>query len=201
MKPVTFEQTLALADYERVRPFIRPLFIHEKERRRLTVGSHLTFLFESAQTVWYQVQEMIRTEKMTERAAIQHELDTYNELVPGRDELVATLMIEYADERERDVALRRLVGLEHHLWLVLGDQRIPARFDDRQMSTERISSVQFVRFSLAGTDPDQFLAKTAGRDIAIEADHPSLAARGSISGILAASLTEDLRQGPAPAPS
>src|SRR5258707_171775 len=99
MKKIAPDEILALADYERVRNRLRPLFIHEKERRRLHVGSHLTFIFENAQTAWYQVEEMIRTEKMTERDAIQNEIDTYNELIPAPGELAATLLIEYADRR------------------------------------------------------------------------------------------------------
>src|SRR5260370_21120283 len=144
------EEILPLTDYERVRNRLRPLFIHEKERRRLHVGSHLTFIFENAQTAWYQVEEMIRTEKTTERDAIQHEIDTYNELIPASGELAATLLIEHADPHERDTALARLVGLERHLWLKLGEKKIAAGFDDRQISEQRISAVQFVRFSLAG---------------------------------------------------
>ena len=194
MKPITFEETLSLADYERVRARLRPLFIHEKERRRLTVGSHLTFIFENAQTVWYQVQEMIRTEKMTARDAVQHEIDTYNELIPAPGSLSATLLIEYAESAERDAALRRLVGLERHLRLTLGALRIAASFDDRQMSTERISAVQFVRFAPAGgIDADEFSELAARGEAAIVADHPSLAARGAISGPLAGALAEDLR--------
>ena len=193
MKPITFEETLSLTDYERVRDRLRPLFIHEKERRRLHVGSHLTFLFENAQTAWYQIHEMIRTEKMTQRDAIQHEIDTYNELAPAPGELAATLLIEYEDSRERDAALLRLVGLEQHLSIKIGTQKIAARFDDRQMSTDRISAVQFVRFSLEGVDTARFLELAAKGEVALEADHPSLAARGEIAGILASSLAEDLR--------
>jgi len=193
LKKIAFEEMLSLADYERVRNRLRPLFIHEKERRRLHLGSHLTFIFENAQTAWYQVEEMIRTEKMTDRAAIQHEIDTYNELIPAAGELAATLLIEYAEPQERDAALARLVGLERHLWLKIGANRIAARFDDRQMSDERISAVQFVRFALEGVDPAKFLELAGKGGVAMEADHPSLAARGEISGLLAASLAEDLR--------
>ena len=193
MKRLTIEEILPLADYERVRERLRPLFIHEKERRRLHVGSHLTFIFENVQTAWYQIEEMIRAEKMTERDAIQHEIDTYNELIPAAGELAATLLIEYAEPRERDAALARLIGLERHLWLKLGEKKIAARFDDRQMSDERISAVQFVRFSLDGVDAARLLELAGKRDVAVEADHPSLAARGEIGGLLAASLAEDLR--------
>ena len=193
MKKISPDEILALADYERVRERLRPLFIHEKERRRLHLGSHLTFIFENAQTAWYQIEEMIRTEKMTGRDAIQHEIDTYNELIPAAHELAATLLIEYAEPRERDAALARLVGLERHLWLKIGEKKIAARFDDRQMSDERISAVQFVRFSLEGVDAGRLLELAGKREVAVEADHPSLAARGEISGLLAASLAEDLR--------
>lgn len=192
MKPITFEDTLAFADYQRIRTLLRPLLIHEKDRRRLSVGSHLTLLFENAQTVWYQVQEMIRSEQMTSREAIQHELDTYNAMLPSSDSLSATLLIEYAEVAERDAALRRLVGMENHLWLVLGDRRERAVFDTRQMESERISSVQFVRFPLGKTDVPGFAELVRADAVAIECDHPSLAARAPIDGLLGASLIEDL---------
>ncbi len=192
MKTITFDEILPLADYERVRARLRPLFIHEKERRRLHVGSHLTFIFENAQTAWYQIEEMIKAEKMTNREAIQHEIDTYYVLLPAAGEIAATLLIEYAEPRERDAALARLAGLERHLWLKVGPQRIAARFDDRQMSDERISAVQFVRFSMEGVDAARFLELAGKGEVAVEADHPSLAARAAIGGLLAASLAEDL---------
>src|SRR3984957_16538539 len=132
MKKISSDELLSLEQWQRVRPVLRPLFIHEKERRRLGVGSHLTFLFENTATLWYQVAEMIRSERMTDAAAIQHEIDTYNELIPDPGEISATLLIEFADAQERDAALRRLVGLEKHLWLKLGDKKIPLSFDDRQ---------------------------------------------------------------------
>jgi hypothetical protein len=193
LKTISFDEILSLGDYGRVRDRLRPLFIHEKERRRLHVGSHLTLLFENAQTAWYQIEEMIRAEKMTERDAIAHEIETYNDLLPGAGEIAATLLIEYAEAQERDAALVRLVGLERHLWLKAGTQRIAARFDDRQMSEERISSVQFVKFKLEGVDAAKFLELAGKGEMAVEADHPSLAARGAIGGLLAASLAEDLR--------
>jgi hypothetical protein len=192
MKPITREEILPLKDYERVRNVLRPLFIHEKESRRLAVGSHLTLLFENAQTVWYQIQEMVRTERMENPDAIAHEIETYNELLPGAGELTATLLIEYPDPAHRDAALRRLVGLENHVWIVAGDTRERAQFDTRQMSTDRISSVQFVKFALGKIDRGQFLAMAESGKLAIEIDHPSLAARARIADSLAHALAEDL---------
>jgi hypothetical protein len=193
VKAIRFEETLSLDNYQRVRDRLRPLFIHEKERRRLHVGSHLTFIFENTQTQWYQIHEMVWSEKMTQRDAIQHEIETYNELLPASGELAATLLIEYAEPRERDAALTRLVGLEHHLWMKLGLKKIAARFDERQMASDRISAVQFVRFGLEGIDTERFLELAGNGEVSVEADHPSLAASGVIGGLLAASLAEDLQ--------
>jgi hypothetical protein len=191
MKKIRQEDILGFEQWERVRNILRPIFIREKRRRRLGVGSHLTFLFENTATLWYQVAEMIRSERMTDAAAIQHEIDTYNELIPDPGEISATLLIEFADAQERDMALRRLVGIEKHLWLKLGDKRVPLTFDDRQMSRERVSTVQFVRFKL-GIDADAFLKLAGAGQVAVQADHPSLAAEGRIEAVLADSLAEDL---------
>ncbi|MFZ0890295.1 MAG: DUF3501 family protein [Candidatus Binataceae bacterium] len=194
MKPVTIDRILGFEQWERVRPVLRPLFIREKERRRLAVGAHLTLLFENAQTVWYQVEEMVRAERMSDPDAVQHELDTYNELLPAAGELSATLLIEYADARERDEALSKLVGLDRHLYLRMNDRRVPARFDENQMETGAISAVQFVRFSTEGADADQLIELAAAGALAVEVDHPSLTAKAPIAGTFARALAEDLRE-------
>ena len=191
MKKITQNEILSLEQWQKVRPVLRPLFIHEKERRRLAVGSHLSFLFENTATLWYQVEEMIRSEQLKDDAAIQHEIDTYNELIPARGEISATLLIEFVEAKERDAALRRLVGIEKHLSLKLGDRKVPLIFDERQMSSERVSSVQFVRFDV-GMEPDAFLSLAMEGKVALQADHPNLGAEGRIGGDLARSLAEDL---------
>jgi hypothetical protein len=191
MKKISSNDILSVEHWERVRTVLRPIFIHEKERRRLAVGSHLTFLFENTATVWYQVEEMIRSEHLTDAAAIQHEIDTYNELIPAPGEISATLLIEFAEATERDAALRRLVGIEKHLSLKLGDIRVPLKFDERQMSAERVSAVQFVRFDVA-QDADSFLKLAQANQVAIQAGHPNLGAEAFIGGDLAKSLGEDL---------
>ena len=191
MKKITKEDILGVEQWMRVRTVLRPVFIHEKERRRLAVGSHLTFLFENTATVWYQIEEMIRSEQLADAAAIQHEIDTYNELIPAEGEISATLLIEFAEAAERDAALRRLVGIEKHIWLKLGDKKVPLKFDDRQMSAERVSSVQFVRFEV-GMDSGAFLKLAQAGQVAIQADHSNLGAEATISGDLAKSLAEDL---------
>ncbi len=195
MKPIGGEEILPFEEWERVRPRLRPLFIHEKERLRLAVSDDLTLLFENGQTVWYQIQEMVRAEKITAHDAIRHEVETYNELVPGAGELSATMLIQFTDEKERDAALHRLVGLERHVWLRLGDRRVPAQLDPRQMSTDQISSVQFIRFPLGNVTRTSFLKLAEAGQVMVEVDHPSLTARAVISGPLAAALAEDLPDG------
>jgi Protein of unknown function (DUF3501) len=192
VKPVTLKEILPFEQYEIMRPRLRPLIIAEKDRRRLTIGDHLTLLFENGQTVWYQVEEMVRSERLSDEDAIRHEIDTYNELLPRPGELTATMLLEYADQAQRDAALRALVGLERHLWIRIGNRREPARFDTRQIATDRVSAVQFVRFPLGGLDQDEFLSFAAEGRIVIEADHPQLKASGPITGAIAKALAGDL---------
>jgi hypothetical protein len=194
MRAVQRSQILPFEQYDKLRALLRPLFIAEKSLRRLPVGEHLTFLFENAQTVWYQVQEMLRTEQIASEEGIAHELDTYNELLPGPNELAATLLIEFTDAKERDERLRQLIGLENHVSLLIGERRHQCRFDVRQMDAERVSAVQFVRFPTGGIDAQDFIAKAAAGAIVVEVSHSEMPVRATISGALAASLAEDLAQ-------
>jgi len=194
MKAVQRAQILPFEQYEKLRALLRPLFIAEKSRRRLAVGEHISLLFENVQTVWYQVQEMLRTERIASEEGIEHELDTYNELLPGPNELAATMLIEFTEQAQRDENLRKLAGLENHLSLLIGERRQKARFDLRQVSTERVSSVQFLRFPVGGIDAQTFAARAAEGRIVVEVAHPQMAVRAPISGALAAALAEDLAQ-------
>lgn len=196
MKPIAREEILGFEHWNAIRRVIRPAIIREKERRRLAVGSHLTFLFENVQTLWYQIEEMIRTERMSDPNAIQHEIDTYNELIPAQGELSATLLIEYPEPRERDAALHRLVGLERSIVLKVGERTAPLKFDERQMDKDRISSVQFVKFDLKGVEPEQFLELAGAGEVAVEVNHPNLAAHAPVGGTIASALADDLRPEP-----
>jgi hypothetical protein len=151
MTPVQLSDILSIADYEALRSAQRPHVLGLKERRRIRVGEHLTFLFENRDTVRYQVQEMMRIERIAESAAIAHELETYNELIPAAGELSASLLIEYETPAERDVHLRQLMGLDQHIWLDVAGERTQAVFDNRQIGDDRISSVQYVKFPVTAT--------------------------------------------------
>jgi hypothetical protein len=192
MKTVQRGQILPYDQYQKLRPLLRPLFIAEKDRRRLAVGEHVTLLFENAQTVWYQVQEMVRSECISSEEGLAHELDTYNELLPGPNELAATLLIEFTDAAQRDESLCKLAGLEKQIHLLIGRRRHEARVDLRQVSPQRVSSVQFVRFALGGIDAEGFAEKAAQGQVAVEITHPAMTVRAPISGALAAALAQDL---------
>src|SRR5262249_26794310 len=157
MKPVQRGEILDLATYERMRDDVRREVIAAKAARRVHVGAHVTLLFENHRTVWYQVQEMLRTERITDAPGVQHELETYNELLGGPGELGATLLIEIDDPAMRAVKLREWLALPRHVYARLEDgARVRATFDPRQLGEDRVSSVQYLKFAVAGRVPAAF---------------------------------------------
>jgi len=182
MRPVRREEILPLEAYERARDEIRPAVLEAKKRRRVHVGEHLTLLFENTATIRYQVQEMVKAERMTRDEEIRHELTTYNELLGGRGELGATLLIEITEQADRDVKLRQWRGLPSHLYLALDDgTRVRPRFDERQVGEERLSSVQYLRFDVQGRVP-----------VAAGADLPALTLEVPLSAEQREALRQDL---------
>ena len=186
MKRVERSEIQSIADYEKVRESIRPGLLEMKNRRRIRVGDHLTFLFENRDTVRYQVQEMMRIERIAGETEIQHELDTYNELIPAPGELSASLLIEYETPAERDVHLKQLLGLDQHIWIEAGGHRSPAIFDDRQIGETRISSVQYVKFKLTKAQMD---AWSGGASVVV--DHPYYHFTRELTGAERAELGQD----------
>lgn len=186
---VSISEIKSLADYEIERSIGRPQIMALKDRRRVRVGDHLTFLFENHDTVRYQIQEMIRIERTDRLEDIAHEVETYNELIPAENGLSASLFIEYETPEERDVWLRELLGLEDHVWLAVGDLRpVRARFDGRQISGGRISSVQYVKFELT---PEHAARFTDGARIVV--DHPKYRSEQALSTEQITELAGDLR--------
>ncbi len=191
MRPVMASEIKSNEDYVLERDTVRKRTLALKAPRRVAVGDHITVLFENRDTVRYQVQEMMRVEAISDPRAIAHELKTYNELVPGDEELRATLLIEYSDEKTRDVWLRRLLGLEDHVYLeVDGAGRTQAEFDMRQVSAERISAVHYIRFAL-GAAAAEALRKGAGAKLGV--DHPEMKVCADLSAAQRSALGEDLR--------
>ncbi|HWC04646.1 MAG TPA: DUF3501 family protein [Methylomirabilota bacterium] len=182
MRPVQRGELLDLATYEKMREDVRREIIAAKAPRRVHVGAHVTVLFENRRTIWYQVQEMLRTERITDAAGVAHELDTYNEILGGPGELGATLLIEIDDPAERAVKLREWLDLPRHVYARLDDgTRVRPVFDARQVGAERLSSVQYLRFAVGGRVP-----------VAIGIDLPSLAEETALSAEQRRALEADL---------
>jgi hypothetical protein len=183
VRPVTRKELLDLGDYERARPEIRRRVMAVKAPRRVHLGEALTFLFENAETARYQIQEMIRAERIVDEAAILHELETYNELLGRKGELGCALLIEIDDPGRRDVKLREWLLLPRHLYLVTaGGKRVPATYDPRQVGADRLSSVQYLKFDVRGEVP-----------VAIGCDLPGLTLEAALGPEQRAALEEDLR--------
>jgi hypothetical protein len=177
MKKVELSEIKNIAAYEVEREQWRPQVLAIKDRRRIRLGNHITFLFENRDTVRYQIQEMMRIERIVKEHDIAHEVKTYNELIPEPGELSASLLIEYESPEERAVKLHELLGLEQHLWFyVNGSGRSRAIFDMRQMATDRISSVQYVKFELR---PEQMKAWSSGAKLV--SDHPKYLAERELT--------------------
>ena len=188
MELVQFHQIKNIAEDEVERASWRPAMIALKDRRRVRAAGHLSFLFENRDTVRYQIQEMMRIERIVKPADIRHELAVYNELLPGPGQLSATLLIEYETPELRAVWLRELLGLENHIWIeVPGAGRAKATFDDRQIASDRVSSVQYIKFQLS---PEQVKLFPRGANIVIT--HPKYTASQPLSAEQLHELGKDL---------
>jgi len=175
MPTITRESLLTLEAYARDRKNFRARVLEHKKARTVHLGEHLTLLFEDELTIRYQVQEMLRIEKIFEEAGIQDELDTYNPLVPDGRNWKATLLVEYEDVEERKRALARLKGIEDRVWVQMdGQPRVHAIADEdlERENEEKTSSVHFVRFELT---PAMIAALKSGAGLAIGVDHPEYA--------------------------
>jgi len=167
------EDLMSLERYAEQRPDFRSRVMAHKRQRQVGIGPHVTLYFEDRLTIQYQVQEMLRTERIFEAAAIQEELDAYNPLIPEGRNWKATMMIEYEDREERTRELARLAGIEAQTWVqIAGHDKVFAIADeDLDRSTEdKTSAVHFLRFEL---DAPMCEAVREGAAIALGIDHPS----------------------------
>jgi len=199
MMPLVLEDIAGLEEYEGLREGYREAVIAHKKARRVPVGDKVTLVFEDRETLRFQVQEMLRIERTTRQQDVQHELDTYNDLLPGEHELSATLFVEITEPSRIRPELDRLIGIDEHVFLVLGSgpeaTRVHARFDPKQMDEERISAVQYVRFQLDERQATRFADRS--ELAALEIDHPGYQARELLEGQTRDSLI-DTCQGQSP---
>jgi hypothetical protein len=166
---------MSLEAYARERDAIRRRIIEHRRRRQVALGEHITLSFEDRDTVWYQIQEMLRTERIFEEAGILDELAAYNPLIPDGGNFKATMMIEYPDPEERAQRLRELRGVERKVWLRIGGGAPIFAIADEDLEREnedKTSAVHFLRFEL---DRDAIERAKVGEALAIGVEHPHYA--------------------------
>ena len=171
MQKLTRAQLYSLEEYQTVRPDFRKKVMEHKRARRVPIGPSAALYFEDAMTMQYQIQEMLRAERIFEAEGIQEELDAYNPLSPDGSNWKATFMIEFSDEDERRAALARMLGIENRVWAqVDGFERIWALADEdlERDNEEKTSAVHFMRFELSG---EMVAAARAGAGISMGVQH------------------------------
>lgn len=170
------DSLLSLEEYARQRAEFRAKVMAHKKNRALAVGPHVTLLFEDELTIRYQIQEMLRIERIFEEAGIADELAAYNPLVPDGRNWKATMLIEFSEEADRRRWLGRLIGIEDRVWVrVAGFDPVFSIADEDlgRENDEKTSSVHFLRFELG---PHRVRALKSGAALAVGIDHPSYAA-------------------------
>ena len=187
------ESLLTLEAYAKQRTQFRAKVMEHKKRRTVHLGEHVTLLFEDELTIRYQVQEMLRIERIFEEEGIQHELDAYNPLVPDGSNWKATMLIQYPDPEERRRMLALLKGVEQAVWAQVGEGRRIEPIADEDLereNDEKTSSVHFLRFELDGE------ARRRVRDgarVLIGVDHPQYRASVELAPDVRSALAADLR--------
>jgi hypothetical protein len=176
--------------YEAIRDDVRKHVIAVKRLRRVSVGPLVSVVFENRATMIAQVEEMCRAEGLSENDKIQAEIDVYNAVLPDEGQLAATLLIEITDEREIERTLGRLVGLQDHVWFIVGGERIQAEFDAEQFAADKLAAVQYLRFTLSAVA--QKALRTAGSAVAVAIDHGNYRHEARLGEESRASLAADL---------
>ena len=189
MKKVAMDDIMGFAAYEQVREKFRQRIIELKQRRRVSVGDKVTLLFENRDTVIFQIQEMVRAERIADLDKIREEIEVYNELIPEPGELSATLFLEIEDQTHLREQLLKFLGIDETVYLKVGNHSIHARFEEGRSKEDKISAVQYVKFPL----PEPALQAFAkGEKAELVIDHPNYKVSVPIEAGTRQSLTEDL---------
>jgi len=193
MTKITRESLMTLEAYHKARPEMRKQAIEQRRLRTVALGEHLNIIFENEFLMRYQIQEMLRVEKVFEEEGIQDELNAYNPLVPDGSNFKATMMLEYPNEADRKIALGKLMGVEHKMFVeVEGQPRVYAiANEDLERSTDtKTSAVHFLRFELPAAAKKSL---QAGAQLMVGCDHPEYPMHvEALPDAVLASLVQDL---------
>lgn len=198
MKPIDRSEILGLAEYEGIREQFRARIIAEKKARRVALGPNASCVFENRDTALMQIQEMLRTERITRPAAIDHEIETYNQLVPGDHELSATVLIEIDEKADRETFLFEAKGLDRSFALIVDGARCHGKHDEARESPDRTTAVHYLKFPLQPAAEsalrDVLSKKRKPADVTVElvVEHPRYSAKTVLPASLVQSLAEDL---------
>jgi hypothetical protein len=189
MDKVSLEDIMGVSAYEKVRDNFRRRIIELKQKRRVAVGNKASLVFENRDTVIFQIQEMVRAERITDLDKIREEIEVYNGLIPEPGELSATLFLEIEDQTHLRDELLRFLGIDEALSLEVGNHVIHARFEEGRSKEDKISAVQYVRFPFTSEGISAF----AGREVAeLRIDHENYRASARIEAETRKSLLADL---------
>ncbi|HKQ79912.1 MAG TPA: DUF3501 family protein [Blastocatellia bacterium] len=191
MNKVVFSEIMDIAQYEKAREAFRRRIIELKKNRRIPVGPMVTFVFENHDTALFQIQEMMRAERIVNDDAIQHEIDTYNQLLPDENELAATMLIELPDAARIRDEITKFYGANtgQVTYLRVGDERLPGVFDAGQSDDRRISAVQYVRFRFNDAQRETFV--TGSKEARLVIEHPNYRQEALIEGSVREELAKD----------
>jgi len=191
MRKITLADVKNIAEYEKIRPDFRRFIIETKKRRRVPVGDIVTVVFENRDTVLFQIQEMMRAERIVAEEKIQEEIDVYNELIPADNELSATMFIEIDDVKRLHEWLPRLVGIEATVSLTIGDRyRVPARYEPGRSTEEKTSTVHYLKFALTPEEIQAFADESLPVSLVIA--HENYRAEGVVSHEVRRTLVAEL---------
>jgi hypothetical protein len=195
MKKVERSELLGLGDYEAIREPFRARVIAEKKLRRLAVGPRMSVLFENHDTVLLQIQEMLRTERITKEAAVLHEMATYNALVPGDHELSTTIFLEVDEPKARTEFLAAMKGFHEQVFVVVGERRFGAQVDAERIYDDRASAVNYFKFPLDEAATRALAAAARGEEgapaVRFVVTHPAYPHDVALPRPTLASLAED----------
>jgi hypothetical protein len=189
MNKVLLEDIVGNAAYEKKREHSRQRIIEIKRHRRVSVGDKVTLVFENRDTVIFQIQEMMRAEKISDLDKIREEIDVYNELIPAPGELSATLFLEIQDQTHLREDLLKFLGIDESVYLKVGNHSIHARFEEGHSKEDKISAVQYVKFPFSEAIVQAFVK---GEKTELIIDHPNYQAKTVIGPDTRQSLVEDL---------